>query len=92
MVPAKLVRDWKTLLISGQPLYPGEGEGEGEGESVSRHSLSTCSAPPSDVVRDALLDETDFWQYRVCIYNCVSSSVPAAVSSCVCTLCVLTEC
>lgn len=68
MVPAKVVRDWKTLLISGQPLYPDVGEGDGEKEegSTSGLSQSTCSMPPSDVVRDALLDETDFWQYRVC--------------------------
>ena len=68
MVPAKLVRDWKTLLIAGQPLYPEEGEEEemGEGENTSsRLSQSTCSAPPSDLVRESLLDETDFWQYRV---------------------------
>ena len=69
MVPAKLVRDWKTLLIAGQPLYPEEGEEEEEveeGENTSsRLSQSTCSAPPSDLVRESLLDETDFWQYRV---------------------------
>ena len=69
MVPAKVVHDWKTLLISGQPLYPdtGEGDKEGEGESSSRLSQSTSTEPPTDVVRDTLLDETDFWQYRVCI-------------------------
>ena len=64
VVPAKLVRDWKTLLIAGQPLYPQE-EGEGGRDSVSRLSQSTCSVLQSDVARDALLDETDFWQYRV---------------------------
>lgn len=63
MVPAKLVHDWKTLLISGQPLYP---EDRKDGDSISRQSQSTCSVPPSDVVRDTLLDETNFWQYRVC--------------------------
>ena len=64
MVPAKLVRDWKTLLIAGQPLYPKEEEEE-EGEGSSRLSRSTCSAPPSDHLRESLLAETDFWQYRV---------------------------
>ena len=71
MVPAKLVHDWKALIISGQPLYPAAVEEavevEGERDSTSRLSQSTCSAPPSDDVRDAMLDETDFWQYRVCI-------------------------
>ena len=71
MVPAKVVHDWKTLFISGQPLYPerveGDDEGDGEGgEGESRLSQSTTvSGPPVDVVRDTLLDETDFWQYRV---------------------------
>ena len=69
MVPAKLVHDWKTLLISGQPLYPECEEGEGEGGSSSRLSQSTCTVPPSAVARDTLLDETDFWQYRVYIYT-----------------------
>ena len=74
MVPAKVVHDWKTLLILGQPLYPdtgqrGEDEGGGEAESSSRLSQSTRSEPPTDVVRDTLLDETDFWQYRVCSDN-----------------------
>ena len=66
MVPAKVVRDWKTLLIAGQPLYPQvEEEEEGERSSGSRGSQSTCSVPPSDLVRESLLEETDFWQYRV---------------------------
>jgi adenylate kinase family enzyme len=65
MVPAKVVRDWKTLLIAGQPLYPQqEEEEEGERSSGSRGSQSTCSVPPSDLVRESLLEETDFWQYR----------------------------
>ena len=90
MVPAKVVHDWKTLLISGQPLYPdsGEGdrEGDGEGESSSRLSQSTSSAPPTDVVRDTLLDETDFWQYRVrYVYvNPSHSHFVFLVSPCVC--------
>ena len=67
MVPAKVAHDWKTLFILGQPLYPDDGEGEeGEGDSGSRMSQSLCSMPQSNAVRDNLLDETDFWQYRVC--------------------------
>ena len=67
MVPAKVVRDWKTLLIAGQPLYPEQQEEEEDGErsNSSRASRSTCSVPPSDLIRESLLDETDFWQYRV---------------------------
>lgn len=67
-VPAKVVHDWKTLLISGQPLYPDarEEDRESEGESTSRLSQSTGSVPVSDEVKDTLLDEADFWQYRVC--------------------------
>ena len=66
MVPAKVVRNWETLLIAGQPLYPQkEEEEEGERSSSSRASRSTCSVPPSDLIRESLLDETDFWQYRV---------------------------
>lgn len=66
-VPAKVVHDWKTLLISGQPLYPDarEEDRESEGESTSRLSQSTGSVPVSDEVKQTLLDEADFWQYRV---------------------------
>ena len=41
------------------------GEGEGEESSVYVPSRSSASRLQGSEVRDALLDEADFWQFRV---------------------------
>ena len=46
----------------------GEGEGEGEGEEEgegSSNNMSLSVATRTAAERERLLDETDFWEYRV---------------------------
>ena len=62
LVPAKLVRDWKTLFIAGRPLFEEEEGGEG-GEGWS--SQSSSSGSKGDPDKEQLLDETDVHEYRV---------------------------
>lgn len=56
-IPAKLVRDWKTLFLAGQPLEKKEGKG-------SADSL-TSSASYEQKSSSQLLDETDLQEYLV---------------------------
>ena len=56
LVPAKLMRDWKALFVSGKPLY----------EQVPPPESTEPS--PEQILeeeRQALLDEGDFSEYKV---------------------------
>ncbi|XP_022100241.1 sperm flagellar protein 2-like isoform X2 [Acanthaster planci] len=57
-LPAKLMREWKMLFSTGQPLYekPIEGQGEEPVESAEDQLV--------EKERQALLDEGDFLEYR----------------------------
>ena len=63
-VPAKLVRDWKTLFIKGQPLFE-EDEGLREGGEGLSSLSSSSGSKQGDQDKERLLDETDFHEYRV---------------------------
>ena len=73
MVPAKIVRDWKTLFIAGRPLYEDgnggseESETRDEGGDVQSSITSslTSSQPSSQVDNGQLLDDADLSEYRV---------------------------
>ena len=65
LVPAKIVRDWKLLFISGQPLYEGDGDmSDAKSSGVSGSSSHDYSLK---TYRDnqRLLDEFDFQEYKV---------------------------
>lgn len=72
MVPAKIVRDWKTLFIAGRPLYE-ESDGGSEGGDVpSPVASSTASCPSQQVDSQQLLDDADLLEYRVSIFANIS--------------------
>lgn len=59
LVPAKLVRDWKTLFLVGQPLEESKEEGQGSADSLP--SSASCEQQRSS----DLLDKTDLRDYLV---------------------------
>ena len=73
MVPAKIVRDWKTLFIAGRPLYEDGNEGvegtqgreEGGDVQSSITSSVTSSQQSNQVDNGQLLDDADLREYRV---------------------------
>ena len=76
MVPAKIVRVWKTLFIAGRPLYEdGDRASEGSEGSEARDeggdvqssitSSVTSSQQSSQVDNGQLLDDADLSEYRV---------------------------
>ena len=83
MVPAKIVRDWKTLFIAGRPLYEDDNggaegvEGREEGGDVQSSITSsvTSSQLSSQVDNSQLLDDADLREYRVGISILVMYSV-----------------
>ena len=58
LIPAKLVRDWKTLFLAGQPREEKE-EGKGSADSF------TSSASYEQESNSQLLDEADLQDYLV---------------------------
>ncbi len=64
LVPSKLIREWRTLLVAGEPLYDrpiASSEGEEDEDSFpSAYQLLEHE-------RKQLLNETDFNEYRVCL-------------------------
>lgn len=66
LIKQKLMREWKTLFISGQPLYEAPIEtagGGGEGEDLPE---------PDHVINEAtlqLMDEEDFKEYKDMLYE-----------------------
>ena len=65
LVPAKLVRDWKTLFIAGRPLFEEEGGTREEGEGRLSSLSSSSGSKQGERDKERLLDETDFHEYRV---------------------------
>lgn len=64
LVPAKIVRDWKMLLIAGQPLYEGDGDmSDAKSSEVSGSSYNHSQRNFND--NQQLLDDTDFQEYKV---------------------------
>ena len=70
LVPAKIVRDWKMLFITGRSLYDSSGpELSGEmgvvmdlnSSSITRSSLNT----QHERSNDQLLNDIDFQEYKV---------------------------
>lgn len=72
LIPAKIVRDWKMLFISGRPLYDSSimdlawGDQAGMGmdlnsSSITRSSLNT----QHERSNDQLLNDVDFQEYKV---------------------------
>ncbi len=66
LVPAKIVRDWKMLFVTGRPLYD-EGLADVAMETpgdVLSTSL-TRSSVYADTPNNQLLDDLDFQEYKV---------------------------
>ena len=65
MVPAKIVRDWKTLFIAGHHLY--ETDGDMSDAKSSGVSQSSSYGYNQKVYQDnqQLLDDSDFQEYKV---------------------------
>lgn len=68
LVPAKLVCDWKTLLITGRPLYEEaltdpnlEVPPDVISSSLTRSSVYT----QQDIPNEQLLNDVDFQEYKV---------------------------
>ena len=49
-MPDKLVREWRELLLAGQPLYP-------EAERDKKFEI--------ELVKEEILDSQDFTEYKV---------------------------
>lgn len=66
LVPAKIVCDWKTLFVTGRPLYE-EGIMDATMEAtldVMSSSL-TRSSVYADISSEQLLNDVDFQEYKV---------------------------
>lgn len=72
MVPAKIVRDWKTLFIAGRPLYEESDGGSEGGDLPSPVASSTASCPSQQADSQQLLDDADLLEYRVSIFANIS--------------------
>ena len=68
MVPAKIVKDWKTLFIAGSPLYEDSDGGSEGGDVQSSVASSTASCPSHQADSQQLLDDADLLEYRVGIF------------------------
>ena len=74
LVPAKIVRDWKMLFISGRPLYDTSVMDLAVGETGMGMDLNSSSITRSSVntqherSNDQLLNDVDFLEYKVHSY------------------------
>ena len=71
-MPAKVVRNWKVMVINGNPLYEDQCEPAVRlnsfviGSYISVYSKEQPDVKVVDVTpRMALLNDSDFWEYRV---------------------------
>lgn len=60
LVPAKLMRDWTALFISGKPLYE---------QAPPPESTEPSPEQILEEERQALLDEGDFSEYKVGVFE-----------------------
>ncbi len=61
LLPAKVVREWTSLFVSGKPLYT---------EEPAEATSSSQEPSPEQLLeeeRQLLLDEGDFDEYRVSV-------------------------
>lgn len=66
LVPAKIVSDWKTLFVTGRPLYEETGlENSMDTAYTALSSSLTRSSIYGDTSNEQLLNEMDFQEYKV---------------------------
>lgn len=69
------MRDWKTLFVTGRPLYEDSileasvATGVEMGHEVISSSLTRSSICTQEVSNEQLLNDVDFQEYKVGMYN-----------------------
>ena len=70
MIPAKLMRDWKTLFLVGKSLCGDSSEGSSDGVIGVGGGEESVSGGSSDDIRDCdeILNDVDIQEYLVRTY------------------------
>ena len=63
LVPAKLWREWTSLFVSGKPLYDTQQDTEA---TTTQQRAGPTPADILEMERQAILNEGDFQEYKVC--------------------------